>query len=76
MEYDRGKQKKVRGKEPDEWDEGGNRFQDAWNSRQHGGRHQHKQVRPVTYVGHINDVRNLGGAAWEYCAGVKLQPLP
>ena len=43
-EYDRGKQKKVKGQAPDEWDDGGNRFQDAWNSRHHGGRHQQKQV--------------------------------
>ena len=43
-EYDRGKQKKVKGRGPDEWEDGGNRFQDAWNSRQHGGRGHHKQV--------------------------------
>ena len=43
-EYDRGKQKKVKGQGPDEWEDGGNRFQDAWNSRQHGGGRYHKQV--------------------------------
>ncbi len=34
----------MRGQGADEWEDGGNRFQDAWNSRQHGGRHQHTQV--------------------------------
>ncbi|CAK0758926.1 hypothetical protein CVIRNUC_002658 [Coccomyxa viridis] len=42
-EYDKGKQKKVKGRGPDEWEDGGNRFQDAWNSRQHGGGRHHKQ---------------------------------
>ena len=44
-EYDRGKQKKVKGAQGrDEWEDGGNRFQDAWNSRQHSGHSRHKQV--------------------------------
>ena len=44
-EYDRGKQKKVKGAQGhDKWEDGGNRFQDAWNSRQHSGGSHHKQV--------------------------------
>ena len=48
-EYDRGKQKKVKGRGPDEWEDGGNRFQDAWNSRQHGGERHHKQVGRLSH---------------------------
>ena len=48
-EYDRGKQKKVKGRGPDEWEDGGNRFQDAWNSRQHGGGRHHKQVGRLSH---------------------------
>ena len=48
-EYDRGKQKKVKGRRPDEWEDGGNRFQDAWNSCQHAGGRHHKQVERLSH---------------------------
>ena len=51
----------MKGRGPDEWDDGGNRFQDAWNSRQRGGGRQHKQVGRLSYN---KDARQKMGACY------------